>query len=85
VSSGVKAQTSLEMLEAAMAPIVESIEIARTPEDVYAYLDRLERHGEWQEAIVSSKTDTDGPVRVGTRATDPRRVPSRSPAGRGPG
>jgi len=71
----VKAQTSLEMLEAAMAPIVESIEIARTAEDVYAYLDQLERHGEWQEAIVSSKTLTDGPVRVGTRATDRRRVP----------
>jgi uncharacterized membrane protein len=62
-------------LEAAVAPIVESIEIARTPEDVYAYIDQLDRHGEWQEAIVSSKKLTDGPVRVGTRATDTRRVP----------
>jgi len=58
-----------------MAPIVESIEIACPPEDVFAYLDRLDTHGEWQEAIVSSRTLTDGPVRVGTRATDRRRVP----------
>lgn len=58
-----------------MVPIVESIEIARTPEDVFAYIDTLDRHGEWQEAIVSSKTITDGPVRVGTRATDKRRMP----------
>ena len=58
-----------------MAPIVESIEIARAPEDVFTYIDKLDSHGEWQEAIVSSKTLTDGPVRVGTRATDRRRVP----------
>jgi uncharacterized protein YndB with AHSA1/START domain len=58
-----------------MAPIVESIEINRSPADVCAYLDKLQTHGEWQEAIVSTKTDTDGPVRVGTRATDKRRGP----------
>ena len=58
-----------------MAPIVDSIEIARRPEDVFAYIDDLSRHGEWQEAIVSSKVETEGPTRVGTRATDVRRVP----------
>src|SRR5437588_10899578 len=58
-----------------MAAIVESIEIARSPEDVFAYVDDLSRHGEWQEAIVSSKVETEGPTRVGTRATDVRRVP----------
>jgi uncharacterized protein YndB with AHSA1/START domain len=58
-----------------MVPIVESIEIARSPADVFAYLDQLDRHGEWQDAIVSSTTLTQGPVRVGTRATDKRRVP----------
>jgi hypothetical protein len=55
--------------------IVQSIEIARRPEEVFAYLDELERHGEWQESIVSSKRDTEGPTRVGSRATDKRRVP----------
>ena len=58
-----------------MAPIVDSIEIARTPEDVFVYLDKLDRHGEWQDEIVSTTAVTDGPVRVGTRATDKRRVP----------
>ena len=55
--------------------IVENIEIARRPEEVFAYLDQLERHGEWQEEIVSSKLDTEGPTRVGSRATDTRRMP----------
>ena len=31
-----------------MAPITESVEISRSPEDVFAYLDDLARHGEWQ-------------------------------------
>ena len=61
-----------------MAPVVHSIEIARSPEDVFAYLDDLERHGEWQSNIVSSKRETDGPTGVGTRATDVRRVPGRT-------
>jgi uncharacterized membrane protein len=55
--------------------IVESIEIARRPEEVFAYLDELERHGEWQEEIVSSKLETEGPTHVGSRATDTRRMP----------
>src|SRR5207302_1599523 len=38
--------------EAGMAAITESVEIARRPEDVFAYLDQLGRHGEWQEQIV---------------------------------
>jgi uncharacterized membrane protein len=58
-----------------MAPIVETVEIARRPEEVFAYLDDLSRHGEWQEQIVGVRVDTDGPTRVGTRATDTRRVP----------
>jgi uncharacterized membrane protein len=55
--------------------IVESIEIARPPAEVFAYLDQLERHGEWQEEIVSTKLETEGPTRVGSRATDTRRMP----------
>jgi len=58
-----------------MAPIIESVEIARSPEDVFAYIDDLSRHGEWQQAIVSVKVETEGPTRVGSRATDTRRVP----------
>jgi uncharacterized membrane protein len=58
-----------------MAPIRESIEIDRRPEDVFAYLDQLERHGEWQGQIISVKLESEGPTRVGSRATDKRRVP----------
>ncbi len=55
--------------------IVDSIEINRRPEEVFAYVDDLSRHGEWQENIVSTTVETDGPTRVGTRATNRRRVP----------
>lgn len=57
-----------------MAAISESIEISRSPEDVFAYLDDLARHGEWQEQIVSARIEPEGPTRVGTRATETRRV-----------
>src|SRR5947209_16726 len=55
--------------------ITDSVEIDRRPEDVFAYLDQLERHGEWQEQIVSVRLESEGPTRVGTRATDTRKVP----------
>ena len=55
--------------------ITESIEIDRTPEEAFAYLDQLERHGEWQGAIESVRVETEGPTRVGSRAAEMRRVP----------
>jgi uncharacterized membrane protein len=55
--------------------IVETIEIARKPEEVFAYLDQLDRHGEWQEQIIDTKLPQEGPTRVGTRAIDTRNVP----------
>ena len=58
-----------------MAPITHSIEIARSPEDVFAYVDDLARHNEWQKSLVSTTVETEGPTRVGSRATDKRRVP----------
>ena len=60
-----------------MAAIRESIEISRRPEDVFAYLDDLSRHGEWQEQIVTVRVDTEGPTRVGTRATETRKIGGR--------
>ena len=63
-----------------MAPITESVEIARSPEAVFAYLDDLARHGEWQSTIVSARVDTEGPTRVGTRATETRRMGKREQA-----
>jgi uncharacterized membrane protein len=58
-----------------MAPISESIEIDRRPEDVFAYLDDVERHGEWQSQIVDVQRQDDGPLRVGSRVKETRRVP----------
>jgi uncharacterized membrane protein len=55
--------------------ITSSIEIDRPPEDVFAYLDELDKHSEWQADLISSRLATEGPVRVGSRATDTRKVP----------
>jgi uncharacterized membrane protein len=58
-----------------MAPISESIEIDRRPEEVFAYLDDVKRHGEWQSQIVDVQRQDDGPLRVGSRVKETRRVP----------
>ena len=60
-----------------MAAISETVEIARRPEDVFAYLDDLSRHGEWQEQIVSVNVETEGPTKVGTRANQVRKIGGR--------
>jgi uncharacterized protein YndB with AHSA1/START domain len=57
--------------------IQHSIEIDRRPEDVFAYLDQHERHGEWQSQIVSAKVEGAGPVGVGTRVSEVRKVGGR--------
>ena len=58
-----------------MPPITESIEIDRRPEEVFAYLDDVERHGEWQEQIVDVQPQGDQPLGVGKRVRETRRVP----------
>ena len=58
-----------------MAPIRESVEIARRAEDVFAYLDDFSRHTEWQTNLVSAKAD--GPIGVGTKITEVRRMGKR--------
>jgi uncharacterized protein YndB with AHSA1/START domain len=55
--------------------IRETVEVARSPEDVFAYIDDLERHAEWQGQILSVERETEGPTRVGSRATDLRKIP----------
>jgi len=80
-----------------MSPIVSTIEIARPPDEVYAYATDPSRFAEWQRDVVS--VHMDGPaLAVGTRYTTTRRigpshqtqeqeitevVPSRSWAARG--
>ena len=55
--------------------IKHSIEIDRPAEEVFAYLDQLDRHSEWQSSLVSANVETDGPTRVGTRVLERRKVP----------
>ena len=55
--------------------ITSSVDIDRPQADVFAYLDQLDRHAEWQEALSSVRLAGDGPVRVGTRAIETRKVP----------
>jgi uncharacterized membrane protein len=57
--------------------IEQSVEIDRRPEDVFAYLDQVERHGEWQSQIVSATVETEGPVGVGTRVREIRKMGGR--------
>jgi uncharacterized membrane protein len=61
--------------EASVAAISESIEINRRPEDVFAYLDDVERHGEWQDQIVAVERQGEGQLGVGSRVRETRRVP----------
>lgn len=57
--------------------ITQSIDIERPPEDVFAYLDQLERHGEWQQAIVHASIEGGRPVQVGTRVHEIRKIGGR--------
>jgi uncharacterized protein YndB with AHSA1/START domain len=59
-----------------MAPIVVSVEIARPPEDVFAYVTNPSHLPEWQASAV--KVQTDGaPTQVGTRVVVTRKVGPR--------
>lgn len=57
-----------------MAPIVTSIEIARPPEDVSAYVTDPSRLAEWQESVVSARVEESGPPGPGSRVTQTRRI-----------
>ncbi|SEL29138.1 SRPBCC family protein [Streptacidiphilus jiangxiensis] len=60
-----------------MSTIKESVEIARRPEDVYAYLVDPAHMGEWQESVVSVRPTDDLPPHVGSRTVVTRRVNRR--------
>jgi len=55
--------------------ITGSIEIDRPQALVFAYLDELDKHSEWQGDLIDSRLESEGPVGVGTRASDTRKVP----------
>ncbi len=59
-----------------MAPIITSAEIARAPEEVFAYVTDPSTMSEWQQGVVSGHMDAPT-TRVGSRCTTVRRIGGR--------
>lgn len=57
-----------------MAPITVSVEIARPPEEVFAYVTNPSHLSEWQESVVSVEREGSGPASEGDRVVLKRRV-----------
>lgn len=57
-----------------MAPIVHSVDISRSPEDVFSYLTDFSRSSEWQENLVSAHVEGGDPLRVGSHVKMTRRI-----------
>jgi hypothetical protein len=55
--------------------VKHSVDINRSAQEVFSYLDQLERHSEWQRSLLSAKMETEGPTRVGTRVVERRKMP----------
>jgi hypothetical protein len=61
-----------------MSAIVGSIEIARRPDDVFAYGTDASQFPDWQESVVAARREGDAPLAVGTRTVVTRRVARRA-------
>jgi uncharacterized protein YndB with AHSA1/START domain len=60
-----------------MAPIVETIEISRRPDDVFAYVTDVSHLPEWQESVISARREGDGPMTAGAKVVVTRHVRPR--------
>jgi uncharacterized protein YndB with AHSA1/START domain len=60
-----------------MAPLVHTVEINRSPEDVFAYVTNPTRFTEWQDTVVSAHAEDDNPVHVGSRVVMTRKMGAR--------
>ncbi len=60
-----------------MAPIVHSVEIDRSPEEVFAYVTDPSRFTEWQAEVVSARAEGSGPLQQGSRVLMTRRMGRR--------
>lgn len=59
-----------------MVPITYSVEIARRPEDVFAYLSDVSRFPEWQENVIRASVEGDS-MKQGARLTMTRKIGRR--------
>lgn len=60
-----------------MAAIVHSVEISRSPEDVFAYVTDPSRFTEWNEGVVRASVEGGQPTSLGSKTTMTRRVGGR--------
>jgi len=60
-----------------MAPMVHSVEIDRSREEVFAYVTDPSRFSEWQEAVVRASPQGSGPLQQGSRISLTRRMGKR--------
>lgn len=56
------------------APIVHSIEVDRSPDEVFRYVTDPARFGEWQYDVVRVRVEDDAPLGKGSRFTTTRKV-----------
>jgi uncharacterized protein YndB with AHSA1/START domain len=64
-----------------MAAIVECVEIARRPEDVFSYATDFSHYPAWQGGVVSVRQEGDASLTVGSRAEVTRKVGPREVPG----
>ncbi len=60
-----------------MAPIVHSVEIDKSPDEVFAYVTDPSHFTEWQAAVVSAHAEDSGPLQEGSRLVMTRRIGKR--------
>jgi hypothetical protein len=57
-----------------MTPIIETVEVDRTPEEAFSYVTDPSRFGEWQQGVVGGHMEDDGQARVGSKCITTRRI-----------
>jgi uncharacterized protein YndB with AHSA1/START domain len=60
-----------------VAPLVHSVEISRSSEDVFAYVTDPSHFPEWQDAVVSVRRIDTGPIEQGSKISLTRRTGKR--------
>ncbi len=61
-----------------MTALVSSVEINRSPADVFAYVTDPSRFTEWQDAVVSARLEGAGPQQLGSRVELTRKMGMRT-------
>ena len=59
-----------------MATVVKTVEVGRAPDEVFAYIEDLEAHREWEGGVEQVRILTDGPTGVGTEVDQTRVIAS---------